>query len=78
MLDRVGRYETQPIGTQIEDLRSTGDIGGKANFQKVGFLFCVLNPISGRGGGCFHPPLRFFGDISETAKATRLKFSDFS
>ena len=28
-------------------------------------------------GGGVHPPLRFFGDISVTAGATMLKFSDF-
>ena len=26
-------------------------------------------------GECFHPPLSFFEDISETARATMLKFS---
>ena len=29
------------------------------------------------GGGCFHPPLRFFWNISETAGARMLKFCDF-
>ena len=29
-------------------------------------------------GGGGHPPLRVFGDISETAGATMLKFADFS
>ena len=27
----------------------------------------ALNPISGRGGGCFYPPLGFFLSISQTA-----------
>ena len=35
----------------------------------------VLNPISGRGVVFIHPS-GFFGDISETAGATKLKFSD--
>ena len=47
---------------------------GQIKWAKSGLK---INPIRGRGD-CFHPPLRFFGDISETAGATRLKFSDFS
>ena len=38
----------------------------------------ALNPIVAGGGGGFHAPLRVFGNISETAGATMLKFFDFS
>ena len=41
-------------------------------FKQVAF-----NPISD-GEGCFHPLLGIFKDISETVRATMLKFSDFS
>ena len=43
-------------------------------------LFSFVNPTSGRGRAVFiHPALlMFFVDISKTAEATMLKFSDFS
>ena len=68
-------YRKNPGGGNIYPPSSAARVDGIVPltlFRAGGF-----NPISGRRG-CFHPPLRFFGDISETAGATGLKFSDFS
>ena len=44
------------------------------NFQKSHYMLTLLVA----GGGCFYPPLGFFLNISQTALARILKFSDFS
>ena len=41
-------------------------------------IFHVLTLLVAGGGGCFYPPLGFFLNISQTAWARILKFSDFS
>ena len=64
-------FETEHGVSEVDDGVFNLDKGA-SDARRVPF-----DPISGRGVGCFYPPLGFFLNISQTAWARILKFSDF-